>query len=188
LTGNPHISHDSVPVSEDAERILRALRGIVRSITIHSKRLYRDTGLTLPQVLCLRVIYNSRDEGITAAEVSRAIQLSPATVTGIIDRLENAGLVERVRESKDRRKVTLRMTDAGVERYNALPWSLQDRAIERLNQLEPEQRRAILMSLKQVLDIIEASSLDASPILTSGEDQSASLDLPIEAEAPDGEI
>jgi hypothetical protein len=93
-----------------------------------------------------------------------------------------------VRESKDRRKVTLRMTESGIERYNALPWSLQDRAIERLNQLEPEQRMSILVALKQVLEIIEASSLDASPILTSGEDQSASLDLPIEAEAPDGEI
>ena len=43
-------------LSRSADQILRALRSIMQSITIHSKKLYRDSGLTLPQMLCLRAI------------------------------------------------------------------------------------------------------------------------------------
>ena len=162
---------DPVSLSGDADSILRAVRGIVRSVTIHSKRLYRETGMTLPQVLCLRAIGTASQAArdVTAAQVARSIQLSPATVTGIIDRLERGELIERERDTADRRKVYLRLTPKGQEWLSSLPSSLQDRAVERLNGLAPEHRKRILDTLNEVLQLMEAENIETSPILVPGE-------------------
>jgi DNA-binding MarR family transcriptional regulator len=167
----PKKAGDPASLSDDADSILRSVRAIVRSVTIHSKRLYRETGMTLPQILCLRAIGAATQAGdaVTAAQVARDVQLSPATVTGIIDRLERGELIERERDTADRRKVYLRLTPKGQEWLGSLPSSLQDRAAERLNSLAPEHRKRILDTLNQVLQIMEAEDIDTSPILVPGE-------------------
>jgi len=165
-------SRDPTDLSDEAQQILRALRGIVRSITINSKRLFRETGLTLPQILCLRAIDSASQlaQDVTAAEVARHVQLSPATVTGIIDRLERSHLLIRERDTADRRRIYLQISEKGQEWLNSLPPSFQDRAVQRFKSLDREHRRSILKALQDVLEIMEASNLESSPILTDGED------------------
>lgn len=178
---------DPVSLSDDADQILRAVRGIVRSVTIHSKRLLRDTGMTLPQVLCLRAIdaAGRTESRATAAEVARNVQLSPATVTGIIDRLERGEFVQRERDTVDRRKVYLRLTPKGQEWLNTMPSNLQDRVVERLNSLSSERRRVILDALDEVVKIMEAVDIETSPLLVAGEQPSVP-DVNIQIEQPNG--
>ncbi len=150
-----------------ADDILRAIRRIVQGITIHSKQLYRKTGLTVPQLLCLRAIAAARGHSITAAEVSRAIGIGPATLTGILDRLERSDLIRRERLTQDRRKVSLTLTPKGEERLAAR--SLQDRFMHRLTEIDESSRQEILGSLVQVVEMIDASSIDAAPVLAPGD-------------------
>lgn len=155
--------------SDQALEIVRSVRQIVQGIYINSKQLFRDAGLTMPQLLCLKAIQGASHDEVTAAEVSRTVQLRPATVTGILDRLERAGLVTRERRSRDRRKVCLNLTDAGRERLERLPQTLQDRFVGRLMELDSQERQELLAALRRVVDMIDASSLDASPILVPGD-------------------
>ncbi len=155
------------PHSTTAEEILRAIRRIVQGITIHSKKLYKQSGLTVPQLLCLRAIAAAEQGEITAAEVSRHIGIGPATVTGILDRLERSDLVQRVRRSSDRRKVSLVLTEKGRERIAAR--SLQDQFVAAIMAIDESERTAMLHSLEKVVDMLGASNLDAAPILASGD-------------------
>lgn len=150
-----------------ADDILRAIRRIVQGITIHSKQLYRQTGLTVPQLLCLRAIAQAGDGEITAAQVSRAIGIGPATVTGILDRLERSGLVRRERRSRDRRKISLVLTSKGEERLGTR--SLHEQFAVRIMELDEPHRRAMLETLEQVVEMIGASNIDAAPILAQGD-------------------
>lgn len=188
MSETPSKPGDPVSLSDDADSILRAVRGIVRSVTIHSKRLLRETGMTLPQVLCLRAIGTASQaaEDVNAAQVARSVQLSPATVTGIIDRLERGELIERERDTADRRKVYLRLTPKGQEWLGSLPSSLQDRAAERLNSLSSERRRRILDTLNEVLQIMEAEDIETSPILVPGEQPTKQV-MDIHIDTPDEE-
>ena len=170
----PHSAHqpDSVTppsVAPSAYEILRAIRRIVQSITIHSKHLYRQSGLTVPQLLCLRAVGLSQQPEVTAADVAREVQLTPATVTGILDRLERDGLIKRERRSRDRRKICLSITEAGRQHMQPATPTLHDRFVVRLMSLDEQQRRALLASLEHVVDMIEASSIDAAPILVTGD-------------------
>jgi len=150
-----------------ADDILRAIRRIVQGITIHSKQLYRQTGLTVPQLLCLRAIAEAGDEEITAAQVSRSIRIGPATVTGILDRLERSDLIRRERRSTDRRKISLVLTAKGKERLATR--SLQDRLVSRVMALDESSRQNMLNGLEQVVEMIDASSIEAAPVLASGD-------------------
>jgi DNA-binding MarR family transcriptional regulator len=150
-----------------ADDILRAIRRIVQGITIHSKQLYRQTGLTVPQLLCLRAIAEAGDEQITAAQVSRSIRIGPATVTGILDRLERSDLIRRERRSRDRRKISLVLTAKGKERLATR--SLQDRLVSRVMALDEPSRQNMLNGLERVVEMIDASSIEAAPVLASGD-------------------
>jgi MarR family transcriptional regulator, organic hydroperoxide resistance regulator len=56
------------------------------------------------------------DEEITAGELAKRAELSPASMTAMLDALEKAGMVERHRSETDRRQVIVRLTPAGQER------------------------------------------------------------------------
>ena len=156
------------PIAQD---ILRSIRQLVRGISIHSKLLQRDVGLTVPQVVCLRAIatLQARGIGVTIVEVSDMVQLSSPTVSRIVDRLIAAGLVARERSAEDRRKVSISLTEAGRVRSETLPTPLQEKFLTRLFELSLEQRKKLLASLRTLVDLMNAGELDAAPLLAPGE-------------------
>ncbi len=163
-----------IPTDEVAQEVLRSIRQIVRSISLHSKTLQRDVGLTVPQFLCLRALYDleraERDEEITVADLSERVHLSPATVSRIIDRLVAGGLVLRERGTMDRRRVALSLTAAGMERVQTLPSPLQETFIRGLSELPRSEQLQMLTSLRRVAALMNAIDLDAAPLLAPDED------------------
>jgi DNA-binding MarR family transcriptional regulator len=148
-----------------ADEILKALRRILRRVALHSRQLLKETGLTLPQVLCLRALGEVKAGQATQVELSRALQLTQPTMTGIIDRLERAGLVQRERSTADRRKIAVSLTAEGLHRVKTLPTPLQEEFIARLMLLPSEQQLLLLHSLTRVVELMEAQEVDAAPIL-----------------------
>lgn len=77
-----------------------------------SKRMEARHGVTGPQRLVVRIV--GRFPGISAGEVSRILHLHPSTLTGILRRLADRGLVERRSDPEDGRRALLRLTRRGV--------------------------------------------------------------------------
>ena len=76
-------------------------------------------GITGAQWVILMRIANGC--GSTAADLCRFSRYDPGSMTRMIDRLEEKGLILRVKSSKDRRMVHLELTDAGRALYPLLP-------------------------------------------------------------------
>ena len=75
----------------------------------------RKLGLNATDTRCLDLISRAESSEMTAGDLGRATGLTTGAVTGILDRLETAGLVERVRDSNDRRRVIVRpLPEAGA--------------------------------------------------------------------------
>ena len=101
------------PSSQDlADTILASIRRVVRAIDLDSKRMIRDFGITGPQLVTLRAV--ARFGPITVTALAKAINLSQPTVTGILLRLDQQGLVKRERDGGDRRAVTSTITTRGM--------------------------------------------------------------------------
>lgn len=152
--------------------MLTSIRRIVRRISEHSRHLSRVAGLTVPQLMCLKAIgeLETTESEITVAMVGHRVQLAPATVSRIIDRMTRAGLVVRERRAKDRRKVCLSLTAAGLERFQTLPEPLQEQFIARLMALPEQEREGLLHSLRRIVELMDAEDMDAAPMLVPGMD------------------
>lgn len=151
----------------DHDQILVALRRITRAIDLQSKRLLKETGLTTPQLVVLRAL--DREGPLAPSAIANRIALSPATVTTIVDRLARLGLVERHKRQSDRRGVDIRLTEAGQAAYNSAPELLQAGFLKRFRDLAPWEQHMLLAAMERTADLMDASDLDASPILASGE-------------------
>jgi DNA-binding MarR family transcriptional regulator len=154
----------SSPIEDD---ILRSLRRITRAIDLHSKQLMAHCGLTGPQLVCLRTI--GRESALTLSGLARAVSLSQATVTGIVDRLVDRGLVRRRRVPTDRRSVSISVTDAGRELIASAPSPLQERFSSRLAALSEADRMSLSAALERVVQMMDGADIDAAPLLDVGD-------------------
>ncbi len=144
--------------SELTGSILLSLRRITRAIDQHNKQLSDHFKLTVPQLVCLRHL-ELQGAG-TPGELARAVFLSQATVTGIVDRLEAKGLVRRERHASDRRKQIITLTHSGHELAQNMPWPLQERFAQALAALDCNELELIDNTLQRL-----ASMMEAPPVL-----------------------
>ena len=148
------------------EEILRSLRRITRAIDLYSRQLAARFGLTGPQLVCLRTL--AMMDACTPSRLAREVDLSQATITGIVDRLEMQGLVRRERDTRDRRRVSVCVTPTGHQLLKRAPSPLHSRFLERLAELPEPDRQAIRSTLELVVTMMGAEELDAAPLLTTG--------------------
>ncbi len=145
-------------------RILRSLRRVIRAVDKYSRKLDTKLGLTTPQLLCLDTLAKS-DTPMTLSVLADTVNLGGSTVNGIVDRLEAKQYLVRRRSGKDRRQVFLELTDAGRGIVNAAPSLLQDRFSSALRELPETEQKTITEVLEQVVKLMEADTMDASPNL-----------------------
>ena len=111
-----------------------ALRRVIRAVDLRSKQLSKHVGLTGPQLLVMQNI--EERPGIMVREIAENINLSPATITNILDRLESRDLATRIRSTQDKRKVGVFLTERGKEAVVDAPRPLQEHFVERFSQLK----------------------------------------------------
>src|SRR5436305_1222750 len=110
-------------------------RAALRTFLRKSERVARDSGLTPQRHLLLLMIQGAPDGSgrSTVTELSERLQLAQSTVTELVRRAEEAGLIERERSSADGRVAYLSLTAEGERRLDRTHTSLADER-ERLRQ------------------------------------------------------
>lgn len=148
---------------ETAEHVLVALRRILRAIDLHSKTLAHEQGLTVPQLIVLRAI--SSLDTPTISDVAKAVSLSNATLSAILDRMERRGYLERIRSTVDKRKVHISITPVGESLLLRSPSPLHEQFLTRFNNLKDWEQNLILASLQRVAAMMDRDGLEVAPIL-----------------------
>lgn len=106
----------SGPEEEASLNILRTAALLEHAV---AERL-KPHGLTPTQYNVLRILRGAGDQGLCGNEVRERMLTPVPDTTRLLDRLEEAGLVDRVRDRADRRFVTARITSTGREKLAAL--------------------------------------------------------------------
>jgi DNA-binding MarR family transcriptional regulator len=120
---------------------MRALWALDHALQSASKRMEATLGVTAPQRLVVRIL--GRFPGISAGEVSDILHLHPSTLTGILQRLGERGLVVRRADPADARRVLLELTARGRE-VDALRSGTVEVAVRRaLRRLSPAAARTV---------------------------------------------
>ena len=145
--------------------IIDNLRRVIQVVNEQSKRAEHETGLTGPQLWAIKIIAECAP--IKVSDLARKMYLHPATVVGIIDRLESRGLVERKRSTKDRRVVEIVLTIQGNEMVRQSPEVAQGLLVIGLEALPDKKLISISEGLEQLVKIFGAQEIPPQLILTS---------------------
>lgn len=148
--------------TEDISAVIDNLRRVFQVINEHSKTAEQTTGLTGPQLWALKMLAN--DAPLRVSDLARQMYLRPATVVGIVDRLEGKGLVTRTRSREDRRAVDLELTGMGVDVVAKAPEVAQAMLLKGLNELSDEQFLHVVEGMAQMVRILGAENITPQPL------------------------
>lgn len=155
----PRKRRPAAPLPDEAMDIVNGLRRIVRAIELYSQEIYKSFGLTGPQLWVLKTL--SRRGPLATTDLARALAVQPSTLSVLVDRLVRRGLVRRHRPREDRRFVELELTAEGVALAARAPEPAQGRLLHGLRGLSPRQVRAIRASVERLVEMMEATDVEA---------------------------
>jgi DNA-binding MarR family transcriptional regulator len=151
------------------DQIVLALRRISQAIEVWSRQLWHDYGLTSPQLATLREILAGKN--VSPVTLAAALHLSQPTVTGILGRLEQRGLIRREPSLTDRRSILAVATDKGRELAGQAPPLLRDRFRNELEKMAAWQQTETLAVLQRVAAMMHAPEIAEVPFLFNDTDQ-----------------
>ena len=134
---------NDVTVSPDI--VAADLRPVVLRLARGLRKETEQLGVTARQATLLWLI--KRSPGLSLAELAAEEDISPPALSGHVDRLEAAGLVERVRSSPDRRRVGLRLTEKGSQLLRRVRARRTTWLARRMRSLEPDELEAVEAAL-----------------------------------------
>lgn len=107
-----------------------------------------DCGLTAgqPKVLDYLGLHN----GSVQKAIAAGCQIEPATLTGILNRMEEKGLIYRQMENGDRRSLHVYLTEEGKEKQKLVRETLQGLTREILSEISPEEQQVLLECLVKI--------------------------------------
>ena len=139
---------------------------LLNSVLERSVNRFADLyGLTFPQWMALGFVGHCGPEGIRHAELGNRLMLSKAPVTGMVDRLERDGYVQRVGDEKDRRVSRIIMTPKGEQVWWDVKKQLRESSQTLCSVLPGEEQEQLLSMLARLLNAAAA----ADPILNHSE-------------------
>jgi len=136
-----------------SQEVYSTLRQIVRAMDVHSKYLHKYYGLSGPQLAILKEL--SEVTEIPTGRLAKKISLSQATVTDILDRLEEKGFVIRQRSHYDKRRVYIQITEKGKAIILKNPSLLKESFISQFNELEEWEQTLILSSMQRIVSMMK---------------------------------
>jgi DNA-binding MarR family transcriptional regulator len=123
------------------ESVASDLRPVLLRLARELRKETEQLGVTARQATLLWLV--KRSPGLSLAELAAEEGISPPALSGHVDRLERARLLERVRSTEDRRRVGLTLTEEGAKLLRRIRARRTTWLTARLRELEPSELGAI---------------------------------------------
>jgi DNA-binding MarR family transcriptional regulator len=147
-------TRDPAEMREDAERLADILTVLQRCFLANlSKELSRGN-VSFPQYFLLGYLCQSKF--LTMSEIAQKMGHTTAAATGLVDRLENLGLVERSHASDDRRKIMVKITRNGTALVSHIRQDMVDNLLKTMTCLEPEEQKNWLKIYQKIVNYCQS--------------------------------
>jgi DNA-binding MarR family transcriptional regulator len=142
--------------AEERQELVLLLRRLTVELDAVGQRFASLHGLGRTDVRALVAIMDAarRGEALTAGALGRTVELSSASVTALVDRLERVGHVRRVRDADDRRRVVLEMSESAMAAGGEFFGGLNRDLLAAMAGYSDEELAVVRRFLTQTTDVI----------------------------------
>ena len=149
------------------ERIIADFRATMIAIKRAASERLRRTGVSMAQLNILYILHRSGE--MTMSQLAECLNVSLSNATGLIDRMEERGFIERSRVPEDRRVVVVRTTPIGAQLLDEHDAMTDDLLRTVLGRLRPDELSGVASATSALRTAIEASpesAPDRHPVST----------------------
>ena len=137
-------------------RLWTAVIRLKMKVAAEIRPLLAQYELTGPQWAAIRTLDEAAGDGLRLSELSRRLCVTEGNVTGLVDRLAEGGMVERIPHPDDRRVIIARLTAAGEEVCAHVAPLFEARLEELFASLGPGELEALADSLERLATQVES--------------------------------
>lgn len=113
----------------------------------------KESGLTHQQCMVIQLIAHKKE--MTVSELCKEMSLAKGTVSGIVQRLEKLGYLEKEKREDDKRNTYIKFSDKGLEFAHNFKNNMNDSFENIFKNCSEEDIDEMLISLRNILDKIE---------------------------------
>ena len=152
--------------SRDAAAALTSIRTLVAALTQSARTIEAHTGITNAQLFLLRQIATSG--GLSINDLAERARTRQNTVSSVVSRLVEAGLVEKVRSEEDGRRAALSLTRAGKRVLSRAQSSPTEVLIVGLDSLRPQDVRNLAAGLQALITALDLTAEEPPMLFEDG--------------------
>ena len=145
-------------LSDDTKQIIFSIRRLIQASELYTKELNKKYQVSAAQLNCILSLYEHGS--LPPSQIAKHMMVQSSNVTGVVDRLERKGFVERTRNSPDRRVITIQLTKAGKKLAENAPPPIQQKIIDGLKQTKKAKKEQIVRSLGMLTDMLDIQDLE----------------------------
>jgi DNA-binding MarR family transcriptional regulator len=146
--------------------IVQGLRRIVRALHSYSQGVRARYGLTGPQLWALKTLHGAGPMAVGA--LAEALAVHQSSVSVLLDRLEEQGLITRRRRSSDQRVVDVDLTPGGAAMATDAPEAAQGRLLHALDAMPAAEVRRLSAAVRRLVAAMEAEDVHAEFFFADG--------------------
>jgi DNA-binding MarR family transcriptional regulator len=155
-----------VTSSGDTARAMNAIRSIVRALRLNTRSIEGKLGISLAQLFVLQQLADKPAESLN--ELAERTATHQSSVSVVVRRLVERGLVTRDASQTDRRRVQIALTPTGQNMLRGAPPTVQSDLMHGMSRMSPE-KRAILAELLETWVLASGIDLAAPPMMFEDE-------------------
>lgn len=145
---------------------MNAIRSVVRALRLNTRSIEGKLGISLAQLFVLQQLVEKPAESLN--ELAERTATHQSSVSVVVRRLVERGLVTRVASAVDRRRVHIALTPAGDAMLRGAPPTVQSDLMQGMSRMTPEQR-ATLAELLEVWMLASGIDLAVPPMMFEDE-------------------
>ena len=130
-------------------------------------RFFEEWGITGAQFGVLRCVADAGPEGLMLSDLSKRLMVTCGNITGVVDRLEQAGYLRRERRPEDRRVVMARLTSEGAAFYRKVMPAYQELLASLLGDLDMDEKETISRYCERLHEVLRERP-PAAALLAAG--------------------
>jgi DNA-binding MarR family transcriptional regulator len=143
----------------DTERVLEGIRRLVRMLRLATRAAEKQWGISAAQLFVLQKLEDSAAPSL--AELAKRTMTDQSSVSVVVSRLVERGLVRRVASAADGRRAEIKLTPLGRKVSQRAPEPIQVQLIKALEQMPKREVAGLAKSLMALLDRVEVAPAPA---------------------------
>ena len=138
----------------DSQRILDSIRRLVRLLRVSDRQAQSDLGISGAQLFVLTEI--GKTPALSLGDLAARTRTDQSSVSVVVTRLVEAGLITRDRDERDARRLVLHLTRAGRVLLQKAPSVAQERLLTIFDRMPDEERRRFADTFEEIIDSVGA--------------------------------